>query len=143
MQPKTYQLQYMWTSFQQEIFCPYNCLLKDLNPKKNFGFVDPATQNHCDNLVVPEYCVDILSYFQASFAIPEAQRRHYGLYFFFYAVPEARRRHYGLYFFFYAVPEAQRRHYGFYFFFQISFAVLEVLEIWRRHYGLYFSFMQF
>src|SRR2546422_684438 len=40
-----------------QIFCPYNCLLKDLSPKNFFGFVDPATQNHCNNLVVPEYCV--------------------------------------------------------------------------------------
>ena len=119
MQPKTYQLQYMWTSFQQQIFCPYNCLLKDLNPKKKFGFVDPATQNHCDNLVVPEYCVDILSYFQASFAVPEARRRHYGLYFFFwvsFAVPqvsETRRRYHGFYFFLQAfcVAPEKRRHY--------------------------------
>ena len=44
-------------------FRSYNCLLKDLNPKRIFGFVDLATQNHCDNLVVPEYCVDVLSYF--------------------------------------------------------------------------------
>ena len=149
MQPKTYQLQYMWTSFQQQIFCPYNCLLKDLNPKKKFGFLDPVTQNHCNNLVVPKYCVNILSYFQTSFAIPEAQRRHYSLYFFFYAVSEALRRYYGLYFFFsiafaiLQVLETRRRHYGLYFFFWIAFAVLQVLETRRRHHGLYFFLQAF